>query len=53
MTENDGPRFVAWLEYLLLTWALGTGIFFLARFSFLFYRDNQGAIDALVSRFAG
>lgn len=53
MSEAESPRFVAWLEFLLLFWALGTGLFFLVRFSFLFYRDNQGAIEALFSRFAG
>ena len=54
MSTDKGPvRIVAWIEYLLLAWAIGVGVFFLIRFSFLFYRDNQGALEALWSRFAG
>jgi len=49
-TESPTRRF---LELALVFWALSTGLFFLIRFSFEFYRANQAELARFWSTLGG
>ena len=51
--SGTGSILVRARDIILAMWMIGVTLFFLVRFSFAFYRDNEAAIRAVLERFGG